>query len=152
MYEEFINNIREGCKIRINGVLYDVLSKTHYSSKENPDGNHVKCKLSNNKVLVIIPDELIYIGEIDNNLPVNFIDDNSILVNNKKFIKTATGCQIVRYVDFGKDEDVERECEFIDYESEDGKRVISFGILVENNEQADVNAEIINISDIKIEN
>ena len=150
MYEEIIKNINKSMDIYIRNEKYKVLSKTFYTTKDNQNISYIKCKLDKNKVLVIIPnDELVYIGEINNNLIYITLDDNHILFKDMKYRKVATGYQLVKNIEFGDDKDIEKECEFIDYESEDGKNIISFAILKSNNEKADIIAEIIYVDNLK---
>lgn len=67
--KDLISKIRKETKIKIKGVEYLVKTKTWYSIEEDKNSEYLKCELSNNKVLVIIPDdELIYIGKIIDNI------------------------------------------------------------------------------------
>jgi len=149
MYEEIIKNIVKNTNVNIQGEKYTVLSKAFYTTEEDQDVSYVKCKLDKNKVLVIIPnDELVYIGELNNNLIYKILDDANILLEGIKYTKVATGYQLVKNIEFGDDKDIEKECEFRDYEAEDGNTIISFAILKNNSEQADIIAKIISITDI----
>ena len=67
--EELINKLKENTKIIIKTEEYTVKTKTWYSIKEDEATLYIKCELSNDKVLVVIPeDELIYIGEVIENM------------------------------------------------------------------------------------
>lgn len=81
--KDFLNKIKENTKINIKGTYYTVNTKTWYSIEEDKDTSYVKCELSNNKVLVIIPDdELLYIGSVIQNMKYERISENEIEYNN----------------------------------------------------------------------
>ncbi len=148
--KDFLNKIKENTKINIKGTYYTVNTKTWYSIEEDKDTSYVKCELSNNKVLVIIPDdELLYIGSVIQNMKYERISENEIEYNNVKFNKTGEGHQFIKNIEFGKKESVEGKCIFEDYEA--GNNVISLGILSEKeNISADVYADILSIRDIEV--
>ena len=149
MYEELVKKLSENIKITVKGEEYIVISKAFYTIEEDNNVEYIKCKLNKHKMLVIIPsDELMYIGFEDNNLGWKLLDDENILVNGIKYKKVGAGNQIVKSVEFGEDKYVEKECDFIDYEAEDGKTVISLSVLKENNERSDIIAEIISLDDL----
>lgn len=61
--ENLIRKLNKNTQIIVKDEEYIVKTKTKYSIEEDETTSYVKCELSNNKVLVIIPeDELIYIG------------------------------------------------------------------------------------------
>ena len=63
--KELINNIKNNTHLTIKGEECTVKTKTWYSIEEDMSVSYVKCELSNNKVLVIIPDdELMYVGAV----------------------------------------------------------------------------------------
>lgn len=150
IFKELIQKINNNSNIKIKNEDYIVKTKTWYSIEEDDNVKYIKCELSNNKVLVIIPDdELIYIGKIVNNMNYRKISDTEIIFNNIIFHKTGEGHQYIINVDFGKLEDVEGKCIFEDYESDN--YIISLGILSEKtNIRANVLADILSIEDIKI--
>lgn len=150
--QEMIKNINKGRSIFINEKNYIVNSKTWYSITEDNTVSYVKCELSDNKILVIIPeDNLIYIGEIIPNLEYKRISSEKILYKNNAFIKTGEGHQFIVKIEFGNKNDIEGNCIFEDYEFENN--IISLGILPDkDNRKADVVAKILNIENIKIEN
>jgi hypothetical protein len=148
--EELINKLKENTKIIIKTEEYTVKTKTWYSIKEDEATLYIKCELSNDKVLVVIPeDELIYIGEVIENMSYEKIVEDKIKYNNILFNKTGEGHQFIRKVEFGNKEEIEGECIFEDYESKEN--IISLGILPDKgNIKADVFADILSIEDIKI--
>ena len=67
--ENLISKLNKDTQIIIKDEEYIVKTKTWYSIEEDKETSYVKCELSNNKVLVIIPDdELIYIGRVIENM------------------------------------------------------------------------------------
>lgn len=147
--EELINNLKEKSIIIIKGVEYKVNTKTWYTIEEDKTASYIKCELSNNKVLVVIPDDnLTYIGEIIENLEYERLSDTKIKYNNMVFNKTGEGHQYITSIEFGKEDEIEGKCIFEDYESENN--IISLGILTDkNNIKADVYADILDLEDIK---
>ena len=148
--KDLINKLNKDTQIQINDEKSIIKTKTWYSIEEDKTVSYVKCELSNNKVLVIIPDdELMYVGCVIENMNYKRLSEDSISYNNKIFNKTGEGHQIITKVEFGDNEEVEGNCIFEDYESE--SNIISLGILPDKgNVKADVYAEIINLDDIKI--
>lgn len=145
-----IEKIKENSNITIKNKNYQVKTKTWYSLEEDNGASYIKCELSNDKVLVIIPDDnLVYIGCVIENM--NYVKTSEIELeyNDKKYNKTGEGHQYIKNIEFGNINEVEGKCEFEDYES--GNNIISLGILTDkNNKRADVFAEIITIEDIII--
>lgn len=148
--KELINKLSENSKILIKEKEYTVKTKTWYSIEEDKTASYIKCELSNDEVLVVIPDdELIYIGRIIENMKYERISEDKIKYNNKIFNKTGDGHQFITNIEFGNVEEVEGKCIFEDYES--GNNIISLGILTDKeNIRADVYADILAISDIEI--
>ena len=148
--EDFINKLNQNTKILIKGTEYIVKTKTWYSLEEDETASYIKCELSNNKVLVIIPDdELVYIGIIIENMNYERLSEDSIKYNNVLYKKTGEGHQIIKKIEFGNIDEVEGKCIFEDYESE--SNIISLGILLDKgNLRADVYADILNLDNIEI--
>ncbi len=148
--KNLINKLNKDTQIQINGEKSTIKTKTWYSIEEDMTASYVKCELSNNKVLVIIPDdELIYVGCVIENMNYERLSDDSISYNNRVFNKTGSGHQFIMKIEFGNEEEVEGNCIFEDYESD--SNIISLGILTDkNNIKADVYAEILKLDDIKI--
>lgn len=148
--ENLINRLNANICIIIKGEEYMVKTKTWYSIEEDKTASYVKCELSNNKVLVIIPDdELIYIGRVIENMRYERISENRIKYNNKLFNKTGEGHQFIKNIEFGNEDEVEGKCIFEDYESENN--IISLGILTDKgNARADVYADILSKEEIEI--
>lgn len=148
--QNLINQIKKDTKIIILGKEYLVKTKTWYSIEEDKDSTYIKCELSDNKVLVLIPDDdLIYIGEVIDNMQYERISENDIRFENRIFHKTGDGNQFIVNIEFGDETQVEGKCTFEDYENENN--IISLGILTEKeNARADVFAEIIELNDIEI--
>ena len=148
--KNLISKLNLNTKIKIKEEETMVKSKTWYSIEEDMTTSYVKCELSNNKVLVIIPDdELIYVGCVIGNMNYERLSDDSISYNNRIFNKTGAGHQVITKVEFGNDEEVEGKCIFEDYESENN--IISLGILTDKESiKADVYAEILKLDDIII--
>ena len=148
--KDLINKLNKNTQIQISGEKSIVKTKTWYSIEEDITVSYVKCELSNNKVLVIIPeDELIYVGSVTENMNYERISKDKIKYKNSLFSKTGDGHQFITKIEFGNEDEIEGKCIFEDYESE--SNIISLGILPDKgNIKADVYAEIINIDDIKI--
>lgn len=148
--EEFINNIKQGTKLIIKNSEYIVKTKTWYTIEEDNSASYIKCELSHNKVLVVIPDDdLIYIGEVIPNMKYERISNEELIYNDTKYNKTGDGHQYITNIEFGNEDEVEGKCEFEDFESENN--IISLGILTDkDNIKADVYAEILEIEDISI--
>lgn len=146
--KELINKLNKNTQIEIKNKLYVVKTKTWYSTEEDRETSYIKCELSNNKVLVIIPeDQLIYVGEIIENMEYQKIAEDEIRYDNIIFRKTGEGHQFITNIEFGGIEEVEGKCIFEDYEAENN--IISLGILPDNgNIRADVYADILDIDDI----
>ena len=149
--KELISKIKKDTAISIKGVKYNVKTKTWYSIEEDKNAVYLKCELSNNKVLVIIPDdELIYIGEVIENMQYERISENEIRFENRIFHKTGDGNQFILNIEFGEKDQVEGKCNFEDYENENN--IISLGILTDKeNKRADVFAEILNLEELIFE-
>ena len=148
--KDLINNLKENVQIQIKGKGYIVKTKTWYSIEEDKTASYIKCEVSNDKVLVVIPDdELIYIGTVIENMNYERIANDKIRYNNRIFNKTGEGHQFITKIEFGNEKEIEGKCIFEDYESEDN--IISLGILSDkDNIRADVYADILNIDDIKV--
>lgn len=148
--ENLISNLKENTILLIRDVEYIVKTKTWYTIEEDESASYIKCELSNNKVLVVIPDdELIYIGEAFEELKYERLSENQIKHNNIIFTKTGDGHQFITNIEFGLEDEIEGKCTFEDYESENN--IISLGILTDKeNKVADVLADILNLSEIQI--
>ena len=148
--ENLISKLNKNTQIIVKGEEYIVKTKTKYSIEEDKTTSYVKCELSNNKVLVIIPkDELIYIGRVIENMIYEKISEDTIKYNDKLFRKAGEGHQFITKIEFGNKDEVEGKCIFEDYETENN--IISLGILPDKeNVRADVYANILNIEDIEI--
>ena len=149
--ENLISKLNKNTQIIIKGEKYAIKTKTWYSIEEDKTASYVKCELSNNKVLVIIPDdELIYIGRVIENMRYERISEYEIKYNDELFNETGEGHQFITNIEFGNKDEVEGKCIFEDYEFENN--IISLGILPDKeNLKADVYADILNIEDIEIE-
>ena len=148
--EKLISRLKQNTQIIIKNEEYVVKTKTWYSIEEDETASYIKCELSNNKILVIIPDdELIYIGEVIEDLKFERISEDEIKYNNIIFNKSGEGHQFVTNIEFGNEDEVEGKCIFEDYEAENN--IISLGILIDKeNVRADVYADILNIEDIEV--
>lgn len=148
--KELIDSLKENEIINIKEQQYVVKTKTWYSIEEDNNTRYIKCELSNNKVLVIIPeDNLIYIGEVIPNMKYEKISNDKIRYNNTIFSKTGEGNQFIKEIEFGNKDEVEGRCLFEDYEA--SNTIISLGILKDKGDiRADVYANIIKIEDIQI--
>lgn len=148
--KNLISKLNKNTQIIIKDEEYVVKTKTWYSIEEDESTSYVKCELSNNKVLVIIPDdELIYIGRIIENMRYERMSKERIKYNDTLFSKAGDGHQFITKIEFGNEDEVEGKCIFEDYESENN--IISLGILSDKqNARADVYADILNIEDIEI--
>ena len=149
--KKLISKIKKGTAISIKGIKYNVKTKTWYSIEEDKNAVYLKCELSNNKVLVIIPDDdLIYIGEVIENMQYERKSENEIRFENRIFHKTGDGKQFSLNIEFGEKNQVEGKCIFEDYENENN--IISLGILTDRaNKRADVYAEILNLEELIFE-
>jgi hypothetical protein len=147
--KSLLSKLIPNCNIKILNKDYNVLTKTHYSTEEDNEASYIKCELTDDKVLVIVPDNnYIYIGSVIKNMKFNRESENIILYNSKKFNKTGSGHQYIKSIEFGDKNKVEGECEYEDYECEN--EIISLGILTEKNVRADVYAKVISMEDIEI--
>lgn len=145
--ENLIKSLFQGSVIEIKGKKYEVKTKTFYTIEEDKNVSYVKCELSDNKVLVIIPeDNYMYIGEVIKNMKYEQKDEETIIYQNEEYKKTGDGHQIIVNIEFGNQDEVEGKCEFEDYEC--GDKVISLGILTDKKERADVYAQVITLKDI----
>ncbi len=147
--KDLISKLNQNAQIIVKGKEYMVKTKTWYSIEDDETVLYVKCELSNDKVLVIIPDdELIYIGTVIENMKYERISENKIKYNNMIFNKTGDGHQFIKNIEFGDKNQVEGKCIFEDYEAENN--IISLGILLDKeNEKVDVYADILSMEDIK---
>lgn len=67
--KDLINKINQNTKMSIKGKEYIIKTKTWYSIEEDKTASYIKCELSDDNVLVIIPDdELIYVGKVIENM------------------------------------------------------------------------------------
>lgn len=148
--EKLISRLNQNTKIIIKGEEYKMKTKTWYSIEEDKMASYIKCELSNDKVLVIIPDdELIYIGKVIENMKYERISEDKIKYNNVIFNKTGAGHQFITNIEFGNESQVEGKCIFEDYEAENN--IISLGILPDKeNIRADVYADILSIENIEV--
>lgn len=147
--ERLINSLAKDKEIIIKGETYTIKTKTWYSTEEDKENQYVKCTLSRNKVLIIIPeDNMVCIGEVIGNMEYKRLTTEKIEYNNKVFCKTGEGHQFITNIEFGKEKEIEGKCIFEDYEN--GNKVISLGVLTDKNVRADVYANIVEIKDIKI--
>lgn len=147
--KDLLNQLYQGAKIIINGKEYIVKTKTWYSTEQDTSVSYVKCELSNEKILVISPeDNFISLGEIIDNMNYKRVSKEEIIYEDVTFKKTGEGNQFITKIEFGDKKHIEGKCIFEDYESENN--VISLGILPDKeNKKADVYAEIIKIEDIE---
>ncbi len=152
MYKELIDNIKGNTTLDINGKKYKVVSKVFYTIKSDPEAEYVKCKLDTHEVLVIIPDELVYLGKVVEDMKYKELENGNIIYDGKEYVSAGTDYQLVKKIEFGNKDNTEGECTYWDYENEETNRIISLAILTENNERADILADIIDINDIKIVN
>lgn len=147
--QNLIKNLLQGSMIEIKNKRYEVKTKTFYTIEEDNNVSYVKCELSNDKVLVIIPeDNYMYVGEIIKDMKYKYQNSETIIYEGKEYTKTGEGHQIIVNIEFGHEAEVEGKCEFTDYEN--GDKVISLGVLTDKNERADVYAEVITLKDVKI--
>ncbi len=148
--ENLINNLKQNSAIIIKGKEYIVKTKTWYSIEEDETASYIKCELSDNRMLVVIPDdELVYIGQVIENMQYKRISDTVIQYEDMEFTKTGDGHQFIKNIEFGNENEVEGKCMFEDYESR--YHIISLGILPEkDNKRADVYADILEMEDIKM--
>ena len=150
--KDLINKLNKNTQIQIKDEKSIVKTKTWYYIEEDTTVSYVKCELSNNKVLVIIPDdELIYIGIVIENMNYERLTNDNIEYKNRLFSKTGEGHQFITKIEFGNEIEIEGKCIFEDYESENN--IISLGILPDKeNLRADVYADVLNLDDIKVIN
>lgn len=146
---DLLNRINKNTKLKIKGKAYQVLTKTWYATLEDSETEYVKCELTNNKTLVLIPSEnLVYIGSVINDLKYKRLSETEIEYNDKIFYKTGEGHQYIKRIDFGNETEVEGKCVFEDYESDN--YIISLGVLSDSGIRADVYAEILELKELNI--
>ena len=148
--KDLISKLNKGTKLIIGEKQYVVKTKTWYSITEDESASYMKCELSEDKVLVIIPDdELICLGSVIDNMNFERISETEIKYDGKIFEKTGDGHQFITNIEFGDEHEIEGKCIFEDYECEN--IIISLGILTEKeNKRADVYADILDINEILI--
>ena len=94
--ENLINNLKQNGAIIIKGKEYIVKTKTWYSIEEDETASYIKCELSDNRMLVVIPDdELVYIGQVIENMQYKRISDTVIQYEDMEFTKTGDGHQFI---------------------------------------------------------
>lgn len=99
--KNLITRLNKNTQIIIKGEEYIVKSKIWYSIEEDKTASYVKCELSNNKVIVIIPDdELIYIGRVIENMRYERMSEDRIKYNDTLFSKTGEGHQFITKIEF----------------------------------------------------
>ncbi len=146
--KEIIENLKENNVIVVKGEKYKIKTKTWYSIMEDESVSYIKCELSEGKVLVVIPsDNIIYIGEVIDNMNYQKTDDETIEYKNEIFKKVGEGHQYIKNIEFGEEELVEGKCSFTDYDGDD--HVISLGYLEDKKKEADVYALKLETSDIE---
>lgn len=74
------------------------------------------------------------------------INDFTLKYDNKLYNKAVTDYQRIARIEFGDENIVEGELEYTDYESEDGKKVLS----LTNDHKSDTLLDIIKLEDIVI--
>lgn len=68
-FEELIERLIFGAKLVIKDEEYTVMTKTWYSLEEDESASYIKCELTDDRMLVVIPDdELVYIGKVIDNM------------------------------------------------------------------------------------
>ena len=147
--DNFISLLVEKKKIIIKGKECYIKSKVHYTIEEDMNCSYLKYELSDNNVLVIIPDDnLLYVGKVINDMKWKRISEDQIQYNGEIYNKTGGGHQIISKIEFGNKDEVEGKCIFEDYEC--SNQIISLGFLTDKKRRADVCAEIIKVDDIQI--
>ena len=148
--KNLISKLNKNTKIIIKDIEYQVKTKTWYTIEEDSTVSYVKCELSNNKALVIIPDDnYMYIGEVIKDMKYEILSEDRIKYDNAVFNKTGSGHQYITEIEFGNVEEVEGKCIFEDYEA--GDYVISLGVLTDKgNKRADVFAIVVGLNDCYI--
>lgn len=148
--KNLINKLNQNTRVIIKGQEYIIKTKTWYSIKEDETVSYIKCELSNNKVLVIIPDdEFMYIGKVIEDMKYERISEDEIKYDNMIFMKTGEGNQFIKSIEFGNENEVEGKCIYEDFEFKNN--IISLGILPDKaNAKADVYADILSIKDIEV--
>lgn len=122
--------------------------------------DYIKISFSDHSALVVIPSQknIGYSALGDMGAAEGITD---VMIGRKELIyggikyklDGANQYQFCTHVFIGQPgRDIEGECRFFDYVSEDGTKVLSLGWLAENNRRADVLAENIDINDVKILN
>ena len=147
--QNLIDNLKFGTRVLIEGKEYVVKTKTWYSIYEDNTLSYIKCILSNNRTLLIIPaDNLTYLDKEIDSKKYKELSENEILYNNTVFKKIGEGHQFVTNIEFGDINQIEGECIYKNYEANGNN--ISLGILPEKgNIRADVYSHLINLNDIK---
>ena len=113
--KRLIDKLIENKEIKVKEKSYLVKTKTWYSIKEDTNTSYIKCELSDNKVLVIIPeDNLMYIGEVIEDMKYEKLSEDAIIYNDIIFTKTGEGHQFITNVEFGNKNEVEGKCIFED--------------------------------------
>jgi hypothetical protein len=145
---KLLNEIKSFRKINIENEDYFVKTMAKHSIKEDDSVLYYKFEPSNDKVIIIIPDDnFIYLGEVIADMEYDRINENQIKYKNQIFNKVGAGTQFVKEIIFGTEEEVERDCIFEDFQL--NNEIISLGILTDKNVKADVYARVIDKNTIK---
>ena len=142
-------NLKQNEKIDIDGSVFEVLSKTSYTTLQSTD-EYVKYILSNHKILVVIPaDEFIYLGDVVVNFETGKTFSATLEYEGKVFEQIASDYQVVKAVEFGDPREVEGEVLWADYSCEADENVyISCAYVPKTNSRADIVGLVVDSNNI----
>ena len=135
-------------KIKCSEQEFEVLGKATYVTRNEPDSKYIKVLLDRHHVLVIVPDEMAYLGVNKGRIPEFDALDDMLIYQGQQLQQVNHDYQIRLSVEFGSPSKIEGNVEFWDYE--DGEMIISIAELEGTKERADVVAKYIALDDIDI--
>ena len=100
---DLLTRIKENTVLKIEDNYYSVLSQSQYNTLENPEEIYWKYKLSNNKILVVIPsDKIFYFGNEITETNIINLNILSLEFNWEIYERIASGNQVFLSTSFGE--------------------------------------------------
>ena len=143
-----LEKIVEGSTIKYSEQNYKVLGKAIYSTRNDPGSTYAKILLEGHYVLVIVPDEMAYLGVNKGRIPEFDSFSDVVVYQGQKLQQVNHDYQVRLSLEFGSPSDVEDNVEFWDYEIDD--TIISIAEVEGTKERADVVAKYIAFDDLEV--
>lgn len=160
--EKLLNNPSEETIISVNGVQKKLKGLVHLTSKNYFafDSFYYKLFFNDGSFLLIIPSEkeIYYSDHLESEISSIKDEDigtkDVIIYNQKEYhLENKNDYQFVLKLIVGSPLEIEGECRFSDYYPITGqKEMLSLGWLSKNNQRADINCQLIDLSSVKIIN